>query len=323
MLIYNSSNDHRVHRHHEHVSVIPIVGIGGLGKATLAKLVYNDDKVEQQHFHLKMWAFHECCRKLGIEQLQSMLRSTLYGRKFLLVMDDVWNADHPKWIEFKSLLMDGASGSKIIVTTRSNYVASIMGGKELPEHVLKLEKLRTIFFPRDGTWCIRDCLVDESISRFLLLRMIDFTDSCFEKGIECLTSLGPLWITGCVNLASLPDEIQNLTALRTLVINSCPCLASLPSSIGNLTKLQNLMINDCEEFGVSKVRGIQALRIQTVVMGELSKLKTLPQWLYGPATSNFCIVCCPNLVKLPYWPENSTSLHKLEILECPKLSLLP
>ncbi|KAL7169104.1 hypothetical protein ACSBR2_034188 [Camellia fascicularis] len=147
MLIYNSSNDHRVHRHHEHVSVIPIVGIGGLGKTTLAKLVYNDDKVEQQHFHLKMWACvsadldieiltreiityltSKCCRKLGIEQLQSMLRSTLYGRKFLLVLDDVWNADHPKWIEFKSLLMDGASGSKIIVTTRSNYVAWIMGG---------------------------------------------------------------------------------------------------------------------------------------------------------------------------------------------------
>ncbi|KAL7169103.1 hypothetical protein ACSBR2_034187 [Camellia fascicularis] len=127
----------------------------------------------------------------------------------------------------------------------------------------------------------------------------------------------------CVNLALLPDEIQNLTALRTLVINSCPCLASLPSSVGNLTKLQNLMINDCEEFDVSKVRGIQGLRIQTVVMGELSKLKALPQWLYGPATSNFCIVCCPNLVKLPYWPENLTSLQKLEILECPKLSLLP
>ncbi|KAL7169100.1 hypothetical protein ACSBR2_034184 [Camellia fascicularis] len=79
------------------------------------------------------------------------------------------------------------------------------------------------------------------------------------------------------------------------------------------------------QLDLSKVRGIQGLRIQTVVIEELSKLKALPRWLYGPATSiNYLrIVCCPNLVKLPYWPENSTSLQKLEILECPKLSVLP
>jgi hypothetical protein len=64
---------------------------------------------------------------LGEEQLQIRLRDSLAGKKFLLVLDDVWNEERDKWIELRILLIGVANGSKILVTTRSPKVASMMG----------------------------------------------------------------------------------------------------------------------------------------------------------------------------------------------------
>ncbi|KAI6673887.1 hypothetical protein NL676_001793 [Syzygium grande] len=139
----------------KNLSVIPIVGIGGLGKTTLAKLVYNDDSVKEQ-FELRLWvsvpkdldlkkiiegiikdATDQSLSNLDIQQLQTRLQDTIKDKKYLLVLDDVWNNDPRRWKELKDLLSVGASKSKIIVTTRSSEVASIIGTH--PMH--KLETL--------------------------------------------------------------------------------------------------------------------------------------------------------------------------------------
>ncbi|XP_050230603.1 putative disease resistance protein RGA4 [Mercurialis annua] len=128
----------------ENVSILPIVGIGGIGKTTLAKLVYNDERVHR-HFEMKVWAcisndfdLPEVLRKINqaatsqnctgwdIEQLQAFLRETINNKKYLLILDDVWNEDRQKWNELRALLTGGANGSRILVTTRKNNVASVM-----------------------------------------------------------------------------------------------------------------------------------------------------------------------------------------------------
>ncbi|CAN6576059.1 unnamed protein product [Malus baccata var. baccata] len=131
----------------DHVSVIPVVGMGGLGKTTLAKLVYNDTRVIR-NFELMIWQYvsvdFDVARltkeilgsvpgtnisgDLSMNQLQEKLRDALKDKKFLLVLDDVWNEDTYKWGELRDLLVEGAKlGSKILVTTRNVTVASIMG----------------------------------------------------------------------------------------------------------------------------------------------------------------------------------------------------
>jgi hypothetical protein len=70
-----------------------------------------------------------------IEQLVGRLRHKLSGQFFLLVLDDIWNDNRSKWIELKDLIKFGAAGSKVLVTTRSNSIASMMGN--VPMYTLK------------------------------------------------------------------------------------------------------------------------------------------------------------------------------------------
>ncbi|XP_050123225.1 putative disease resistance protein RGA3 isoform X1 [Malus sylvestris] len=155
------------HQGNRNVSVIPIVGFGGLGKTTLAKLVYNDERVVGC-FNLRMWQNvsvdfditrlakeilgsalgTQISEGLSLDQLQAQLRDALKDKKFLLVLDDVWNEDRIKWSELRDLLIEGAKiGSKILVTTRNISVASIMStvGTYINLEVLSFEDSLSLF----------------------------------------------------------------------------------------------------------------------------------------------------------------------------------
>ena len=50
----------------------------------------------------------------------------LSHQKIFLVLDDVWNEDPVEWAKLRDMLIVGARGSRIVVTTRSRKVASIV-----------------------------------------------------------------------------------------------------------------------------------------------------------------------------------------------------
>ncbi|XP_020395193.1 putative disease resistance protein RGA3 [Zea mays] len=141
---------------HANLSIIPIVGMGGLGKTTLTQLIYNDERVKE-HFQLRVWLcvsenFDEM--KLTKETIESVasgfssattnmnllqedLSKKLQGKRFLLVLDDVWNEDPEKWDRYRCALLSGGKGSRIIITTRNKNVGILMGGMT-PYHLKQL-----------------------------------------------------------------------------------------------------------------------------------------------------------------------------------------
>ncbi|RWR91774.1 putative disease resistance RPP13-like protein 1 [Cinnamomum micranthum f. kanehirae] len=73
-----------------------------------------------------------------MDLLQTRLQETLGGKRYLLVLDDVWNDVRDelieKWDRLKTWLACGSIGSKVLVTTRDGYVADIV--RTLPTHQL-------------------------------------------------------------------------------------------------------------------------------------------------------------------------------------------
>nr|XP_043639430.1 putative disease resistance protein RGA4 [Erigeron canadensis] len=139
-------------------SIVPIVGMGGIGKTTLARLLYNEPKVNQ-HFELKAWVcishYFDCFniskvifeataseekkekKFTDLNLLQEALRDQLTGKRFLLVLDDVWSEKVEDWDTLVPPFHAVAPGSKIIITTRKEKLIQQLGNDN-PYHLNKL-----------------------------------------------------------------------------------------------------------------------------------------------------------------------------------------
>lgn len=129
---------------------VGIVGMGGLGKTTITQMIFND-KAMDDRFDRRIWVsvsqtfteeeiMRSILRTLGdasigdhrSEQLRK-INQYLMGKRYLIVMDDVWTIDNQWWHRISEGLPKG-NGSCVVVTTRNVKVARGMGVSEARTH---------------------------------------------------------------------------------------------------------------------------------------------------------------------------------------------
>ncbi|XP_048536854.1 disease resistance protein RGA5-like [Triticum urartu] len=125
--------------------IVSIVGFGGLGKTTLAKALYDKlSKTYQCHGFVPVGqnpkakkVLRDILLELDTElsratetmaewQLINQLKKVLAGKRYFIVIDDIW--DTQTWETIKLAFMDSHPQSRLIITTRIVDVATEAGG---------------------------------------------------------------------------------------------------------------------------------------------------------------------------------------------------
>ncbi|KAH0684495.1 hypothetical protein KY289_022247 [Solanum tuberosum] len=154
--------DQLLDKHESELDVISIVGMPGLGKTTLAKKVYHNTLVAS-HFNVRAWCtvsqkynkskvLREILQQVtgsggkeSEDDLAENLRVALYDKRYLIVLDDVWDIATGEMLI--ACFPKVERGNRVILTSRSSEVGLKVKCRSalLPLQLLKPEKSWELF----------------------------------------------------------------------------------------------------------------------------------------------------------------------------------
>ncbi|WVZ62180.1 hypothetical protein U9M48_011954 [Paspalum notatum var. saurae] len=149
-------------------TVISICGMGGLGKTTIASSIYKKEEIKRI-FICRAWIsvsqtyrVKDLLKRILLQlmpknenipdgldtmdcvNLVELLRIYLKDRKYLIVLDDLWSRD--SWPLLDSAFVKNDNGSRIVITTRIQTVASLADSNcELKLSLLPKEEAWALF----------------------------------------------------------------------------------------------------------------------------------------------------------------------------------
>ncbi|CAH8293203.1 unnamed protein product [Eruca vesicaria subsp. sativa] len=343
-------------------TVVAIVGIGGVGKTTLSQILYNDQRV-QSHFATRVWAHvseefdvfkitkkvyesvtSRPCEFTDLDVLQVKLKERLIG-PFLLVLDDLWNENFADWDLLRQPFTSASQGSRIIVTTRSQRVASIM----CSFHVHNLQPLS------DGDCCknleeLGDEYFSELESRSLFQKnktrymMHDFINelsqfasgefsSKIENGCKLQVSERTRYLSYLRDDYGEPmrfESLREVKFLRTflplsLTNSSRSCCLDTMVSEKLLPTLTRLRVMSLSHYKISRLppdffKNLSHARFLDLSRTELDKLPKSLCYMYNLQT--LLLAYCSSLKDLPTDISNLINLRYLDLIGT-KLKQMP
>ncbi|XP_047961356.1 putative late blight resistance protein homolog R1B-16 [Salvia hispanica] len=209
--------------------VIPITGMGGIGKTALAQTVYSQQVIKER-FDICAWATifeHYNTREIlcelvsqatnkdkkqlsesSEEELGLELYQYLSGKRFLIVMDDMWNIE--SWNEIQYFFPNNENNSRIMVTTRLSQLSS-----QLNSHYSH----QVEFLDEASSW--------------ILLSKIVFGDE------RCTLELEKIGKEIANNCRGLPLSIVVVGGLLKNMEQSQECWATIRNNLTSVVNLDN------------------------------------------------------------------------------------